>query len=69
MSNERIYKLLSNVIRRNETKSAIEFGCGKGYWIKIIDSMGVQDICGIDGSKNMIDIAKKKFLKIMFILY
>lgn len=30
--------------------SAIDFGCGQGMWLQVIQSLGVKDVRGLDGS-------------------
>lgn len=63
IGNETITKIIKEVVKEYAIQSAVEFGCGTGYWIRLLDQVGIRYILGIDGSEKMLKIAMKKDYK------
>ncbi len=53
-------KILNNFIKQNKIKSIIEFGCGDGNQLSMIN---IKKYMGLDVSKKSIEICGKKFSK------
>lgn len=45
-------KILPFVLSKFKVKSAVDFGCGTGCWLKVLESLGVNEITGVDFGDN-----------------
>ncbi|MCC0649936.1 class I SAM-dependent methyltransferase [Clostridioides sp. ZZV15-6598] len=61
--NQKMYKSLISCIRLNEQSRLLDIGYGNGYLIQQIYKKYSTDICGIDISKDMKELATKQNLK------
>ncbi|MGQ9808766.1 MAG: class I SAM-dependent methyltransferase [Armatimonadota bacterium] len=52
-SASKIVPFLMQVVRPN---SVIDFGCGSGTWLKVFQDAGVEDIKGLDGSADGLEL-------------
>lgn len=62
-----INECLSGVIQKNNIASAIEFGCGSGYWLLSLATQKVKRIVGIDLAVEMLSVAQKRLKKYPFV--
>ena len=64
---DKVINKFINYIKNNDIQitSHIDFGCGTGYFCKLISDMGI-DTMGIDISHGMLKIAKEKYPNIDF---
>jgi len=54
---EAVLSLLGNL----NGKNILDAGCGQGYFSKILSDKGAEKVIGIDGSENLIELAKNNY--------
>ncbi|MCK9186331.1 class I SAM-dependent methyltransferase [Candidatus Gracilibacteria bacterium] len=59
---------LNLALRCVEGKKVLDLGCGTGRGIKHLYDFKAAEVCGVDVSKKMLEIAKKKFKNTEFVL-
>lgn len=53
-------QFVNHFFKKNRTRTVVDLGCGTGEHVTTLQSMGYK-IIGIDSSKPMLEIAKKRF--------
>lgn len=62
------YKVMTEIVQKDEQKSLLDFGCGLGHLLEYIRKENIKNIkySGLDISKKFIDFSSKKFPGIDF---
>jgi SAM-dependent methyltransferase len=61
------YKVMSSIIRENDSNIILDFGCGTGMFYNFLNKENLNiDYIGIDISKPLIQVAKEKYKNINF---
>ena len=57
--------VLPIVLDQLTVQSAVDFGCGAGTWLKVLNEMGIDDIQGVDFGENaeQLVISRDQFMK------
>lgn len=57
--------MILDALKDAQDKHILDAGCGDGFFTNTLTKLGA-DVCGCDGSKKFIDIAKKEFCNVDF---
>lgn len=58
--------VLPYVVERYKPNTAIDIGCGNGYWLRELVNLGVTDITGIDEPQGKLVIPENQFIPCNF---